>query len=144
MRRGAAAKKKTKKKKATQGDSTGLPVMMPKRERKKKGPKRQFGMGEVAGGELVMVENPDESSTSEQAFSLAQLQDREWWTSQQLGTHVGCQQCTCTALCSLMRRCGSFALLWLSGSLADRWKFVRDGECPRAAIFLPQWQIVKV
>ena len=50
----------------------------------KKKPKKQFGMGaeNVTGGALVQIENPDESSTSDQAFTLEQLQGRVWWQEQ--------------------------------------------------------------
>ena len=73
---------KKKKKKAKPGEG-GLPTKPPKKERKKK-PKKHFGMGaeNVTGGALVQIENPDESSTSDQAFTLEQLQGRVWWQEQ--------------------------------------------------------------
>ena len=57
---------------------------MRRKQPNNKKPKKQFGMGaeNVTGGALVQIENPDESSTSDQAFTLEQLQGRVWWQEQ--------------------------------------------------------------
>ena len=67
--------KKKKKKKPPMGDGSGgsgIPAKPNKPDKRKK--KKAYGMAE--GANLVMVENPDESSTSDVIYTLEQLQDK--------------------------------------------------------------------
>ena len=74
--------KKKKKKKPPLGDGSGGGIPpKPKRDKPEKHKKKKsYGMAE--GAKLVMVENPDISSTSEVIFTLEQLQDKSFWAEQ--------------------------------------------------------------
>ena len=72
---GGIPKKKKKKNKPPMGDGSGgsgIPAKPNKPDKRKK--KKAYGMAE--GANLVMVENPDESSTSDVIYTLEQLQDK--------------------------------------------------------------------
>jgi hypothetical protein len=77
---GGIPKKKKKKPPLGDGSGGGIPPK-PKRDKPEKHKKKKsYGMAE--GAKLVMVENPDISSTSEVIFTLEQLQDKSFWAEQ--------------------------------------------------------------